>query len=396
MAKHPLREVAQTFTRLGCVCFGGPVAHIGHLRDAVVLRRRWLDEARFAELVALCQSLPGPSSSQLVFALGRHRAGPLGGILASVCFTLPSAAFMIAAAHGIARWPDAVRSGWLHGVHLAVIVILGQAVRAMGNALCPDRPRAAGCAVAAAAAFILPGALTQLAILAVAAAFGARWGRAHAEPVEPVERGPEAPQAWGPSRWTLGAYLACAVVLPLAARVTEVRWVREIDAFYRVGALVFGGGHVALPLLRAEVVARGWLDDRLLLAGYGAAQVVPGPLFTFAAYVGTAMHEGPWRAAAGLSCMCAMFLPGYLLIAGVLPVWEHLRVTPRARGAMAMVNAAVVGLVLAALCATVLATGVRGVRDVLAIVLGYLALDRLRAPTWALVGAFAVYGGRLS
>jgi chromate transporter len=379
-------EVAQVFLRLGCLSFGGPVAHLGYFRAELVERRRWLDDAHFGDLVALCQFLPGPASSQVVFALGMHRAGLLGALVASACFTLPSALLMIAFAYGVAEAGDLSRAGWLHGLKLAAVAVVAQAVWGMGQRLCPDRPRVALALASAATLLALPGAWTQVAVIAAGGVAGGalyRGGAAGAPPERARGHG------WAVAALALFGLLL--VGLPALAAATGARSVAVFDAFYRAGSLVFGGGHVVLPLLRAEVVPTGWVSDAQFLAGYGAAQAVPGPLFTFAAYLGAAMTPEA-RLGGGLLALGAIFLPAWLLIGGALPFWQRLRALPWAQAGLTGANAAVVGVLLAALYQPVFTEAVHGPLDAAAALVAFGLLHHGRAPPWAVVLGMAALG----
>lgn len=384
-----LLALSLVFLRLGCVSFGGPVAHLAHLRAEFVARRAWVDDAEYADLVALCQFLPGPASSQVVFALGMRRAGLAGALLASVCFTLPAAAMMIVLAHGVAHTRDLSRAGWLHGLKLAAVAVVAQAVRDMGARLCPDRARISLAVVAAAALLAWPSAVTQLAVMALGALAG--WGLYRDQVSAPDAAAADAPRgahlaAGGP----LMAFAALLVALPVLARATGSRDLALVDSFYRAGALVFGGGHVVLPLLRAEVVPRGWLSEDQFLAGYGAAQAMPGPLFAFSAYLGAAMR--PTSALRGALGAFAIFLPAWLLVGGAMPFWQRLRRRSAAQAALAGANATVVGVLLAALYAPVFTEAVRGPRDLLVVLLAFALLTAWKAPPWGVVLGCAAAG----
>jgi len=349
-------EILAAFLKLGLTSFGGPVAHLGYFRAEFVGRRRWFDDRSYSDLVALCQFLPGPASSQVGMAIGLARGGWLGALAAWCGFTLPSAFALIAFAYGIARWGGLAASGAVHGLKVAAVAVVAQAVWAMAKNLCPDRARA-GLAVAAALLVLaLPTALSQLAAIAVGGVAGWRLLKLpHQEPV--------AHQGFGVSR-TAGvvALLLFAVLLlglPLVAATTQsVAW-HVIAGVYRAGALVFGGGHVVLPLLQSTVVPAGVVSNEQFLAGYGAAQAVPGPLFTFSAYLGAIM--GGW--AGGLLLLVVIFVPAFLLVVGALPFWDALRQRDAVQSAMAGVNAAVVGILLAALYDPVWTSAIRGRLD---------------------------------
>ncbi len=390
-SKGRVGEVALAFLRLGCTSFGGPIAHIGYLREAFVHRDRWLDDDEFAELVALCQFLPGPASSQLVFALGMRRAGLAGALAASFCFTAPSAVAMIAFAYGVSSIATLSHAGWLHGLELAAVAVVAQAVRSMGEKLCTDRARIVLCVCAAAVLLVAPGALAQLVVLLLGALAGYVRYRNDGQPIERASA-PVTLRSKRGARFALALFSALLLGLPALARGTGARDALVFDAFYRAGALVFGGGHVVLPLLRAEVVPRGWVTEATFIAGYGAAQAVPGPLFTFSAFVGASMASGHARWLYGLFCLFALFLPAWLLIGGALPFWSLLRSKRWARAALAGANATVVGLLLAALCRPVFSESVRSASDLVAVIVAYLALERWKVPPWIVVVASAFAG----
>jgi len=385
-----ITEVGRVFLRLGCLSFGGPVAHLGYFRSEVVQKRRWLDDARFGDLVALCQFLPGPASSQVVFALGMLRAGLPGAFVASLCFTLPSAILMIVFARGVALAGDLHNAGWLHGLKLAAVAVVAQAVWAMGRRLCPDWARLAICLGAAAALLLSSGALAQVGVIAAGGAIGWWIYRRDIAPTAAV------PAASSVRHHAMGlaallAFAALLLALPLVASASGSRLLAEFDSFYRSGSLVFGGGHVVLPLLRAEIVPRGWLGDDAFLAGYGAAQAVPGPLFTFSAYLGAAMSAThPWLN--GFWCLLGIFLPSWLLVGGSLPFWHQLRSQPWAQAALAGTNAAVVGVLLAALHRPVMAEGIRNDHDLVAALLAFGLLSHGRVPPWLVVAGMAALG----
>lgn len=394
VAKDPplrtrLFEIAVAFTRLGVSSFGGPVAHLGYLRAELVGRRAWLDDAAFADLVALCQFLPGPASSQLVFALGMRRAGLGGALLASLCFTLPSAALMVAFALGVAHVDSVAQAGWLRGLKLAAVSVVALAVWEMGRKLCPDRARRLLALAAALLLWLSPSSLAQVGVIGAGALAGFALYRREA-PVAPPVVG--APGAHRLAALALALWGALLVALPALASATGLRVLHVFDAFYRSGSLVFGGGHVILPLLRAEVVPPGWVGDDAFLAGYGAAQAVPGPLFTFAAYLGAAMAPGRAAVPMGLLCLVAVFLPAWLLIGGALPFWDTLRARRWAQAALMGANAVVVGVLLAALAHSVVPEAIHAVSDGAVAALGLLLLLRFKAPAWLVVAALAAAG----
>jgi chromate transporter len=396
--RHPL-AILLIFLRLGLTSFGGPVAHLGYFRAEFVTRRGWLSEAAYAELVALCQFLPGPASSQVGMALGLQRAGYAGALAAWVGFTLPSALLMLAFALGLSGAAGGIPTGVLHGLKLAAVAVVAQAVWGMASTLCPDRTRLTLMALAAGALWLLPGAWMPPLVLALAGLFGALWldagsplpGATEPSDALPLAIGPRAALAW------LGLFVLLLVGLPLLASVFDSPALALVDANYRAGSLVFGGGHVVLPLLQAEFVTHGWVDAERFLAGYGAAQAVPGPLFTFGGFLGAVMLGasgnglGLWLG--GLLGLVAIFLPSFLLIAGVLPWWSRLRGRARLRAALTGINAAVVGLLVAALYQPVWQGAVTGAPDVALALLALIALQVWKVPPWAVVLAVAGVAG---
>lgn len=383
-----LGEIVAAFGKLGLISFGGPIAHLGYFHSEFVDRRRWIREADYADLVALCQFLPGPASSQVAFALGMRRAGLIGGLTASLCFTLPSAALLIGFAFGVAHAGDLSHAGWLHGLKLAAVAVVAQAVWGMGRRLCPDAARVTLCILAAAVLLIVPGASVQIGVIAAGGLIGLLLYRQETASAGLPER--VRGHAWAAA--AIVVFFALLFGLPGLADATHARHLAYFDSFYRSGALVFGGGHVVLPLLRQEIVPRGWLSDNVFLAGYGAAQAVPGPLFTFAAFLGTAMQPGRWAWANGLWCLAGIFLPAWLLIGGALPFWHTLRGRPWAQAGLRGANAAVVGVLLAALYTPVSTEAIHGPRDVAAVLLGFLLLQVWKAPSWGVVLGMAGLG----
>lgn len=364
-------EVFWAFLKLGVTAFGGPVAHIGYFRAEFVDRRRWLDDSRFSDLLALCQFLPGPASSQLGIALGLGRAGWSGALAAWVGFTLPSAFALILFGYGVTRWSGITSSGLIHGLKIAAVAIVAQAVWGMAKSLSRGRTRAAISVAAAALLVTLPSGLTQIAAIAIGGIAG------YVALVKPPAT-MLAAAASGLSRRTgaclLLAFATLLIVLPVWAGAVQSLSMQAIAAFYQAGALVFGGGHVVLPLLESSVVGNGWLDRDAFLAGYGAAQAVPGPLFTFAAYLGAVM-PGPLQGwAGGLTMLVAIFAPGALLIAGAMPFWETLRQRRAVQNALAGVNAAVVGILAAALYDPVWTSAIHRPADVALALTGFVLL----------------------
>lgn len=385
--------IFRTFLRLGLTSFGGPVAHLGYFRTEFVERRRWLSEAAYADLVALCQFLPGPASSQVGLALGMMRGGYRGAFAAWAGFTLPSAIALILLALGLAQAGEAVPTGALHGLKVVAVAVVAQAVWGMARSLCPDAPRRALMLAAAAVLIGWPGTLVQLLVIAVAAIVGLLALRPAADAVH--EALPMPVSARAGAVW-LALFFALLAGLPLLLAVLPSQALAVVDAFYRAGALVFGGGHVVLPLLQASVVPTGWVTNDAFLAGYGAAQAVPGPLFTFAAFLGASLQTTPTGWAGGLLALVAIFAPAFLLVAGTLPFWNSLRTRPRVRAALMGVNAAVVGLLLAALWSPVITSGIRGVGDVVLALAALVALMRWKWPPWVVVAGCAAIGWALA
>ena len=373
-------EVFRAFLKLGLTSFGGPVAHLGYFRDELVLRRKWIDEAGYADLVALCQFLPGPASSQVGFALGLLRGGPFGALAAFAAFTLPSALLLILFALGAASLTGPVGEGMIHGLKLVAVAIVAQAVWGMARSLAPDRERAFIALVAVAVVVFAGGSFGQIGAILWGAFMGLWLCRAAPAAIDGHLRF-RVPKAAGGV--CLALFCALFLLLPLMASTSQA--MALVDSFYRAGSLVFGGGHVVLPLLQAEVVPPGWVDDSAFLAGYGAAQAVPGPLFSFAAYLGFVAGPAPNGLAGAAIALAAIFLPGFLLLVGVLPFWDAFRTRPLAQAAMRGTNAAVVGILGAALYSPVWTSAVLSPADFAVALAGFLALTVWKAPPWAVV-----------
>lgn len=382
--RHPW-SIFLIFLRLGLTSFGGPVAHLGYFREEFVSRRRWLSEARYVELIALCQFLPGAASSQVGMAIGLSQAGYRGALAAWVGFTLPSAALLVLLAQGLCAQGEAMAAGALHGLKIVAAAVVAQAVWGMMRTLCPDTPRRVLMVIAACTALSVPGAWGQLAVILFAGLAG--WlllkpADRSGEDALAIDISPRAGVFW------LVLFVGLLLGLPALAHLLENQTLSLLDAFYRTGALVFGGGHVMLPLLQAEVVATGWIDKDLFIAGYGATQAVPGPLFTFAAFLGSAMQG--WSG--GLLCLLAIFAPSFLLLVGVLPFWARLRSRPRVQAAMLGVNAGVVGLLLATLYQPVGISAIFGLLDLALAAVALAALTLGRLAPWLVVLAGALVG----
>jgi chromate transporter len=376
-------EVLHAFLRLGLTSFGGPVAHLGYFRAEFVERRRWLDEAAYADIVALCQFLPGPASSQTGISIGILRAGLLGGLLAWLGFTAPSAALMISFGYGVGAFGDLADSAWLHGLKIVAVAVVAQAVWGMAKNLCPDRERVTIAVGTAMVVLAIPSALGQIGAIAVGGLIGWRLLRGGPQPRDQQMLAICLPRTL--SVIALVGFFVLLIGLPIIAAVMPSHTLALIASFYRSGALVFGGGHVVLPLLQAAVVPTGWVTNDAFLAGYGAAQAVPGPLFTFAAYLGTVMGPAPNGWLGGLICVIAIFLPSFLLLIGALPYWETLRRRPGVQAALRGVNAAVVGLLLAALYKPVWVSAIFEPADFAVGLFAFVLLAFWAAPPWLVV-----------
>ena len=382
--RSPL-EVLLVFLKLGVTSFGGPIAHLGYFREELVIRRRWVDEATYTDLVALCQFLPGPASSQVGFSLGLIRAGYWGGLAAWTGFTLPSAVLLTAFAYGAEALGGPIGRGVIHGLKLVAVAIVAQAVWGMARSLCPDRQRASIAGIAALLILLGNSPAMQIGAILLGGIAGAWLCRARM-PASMGTFGTAVSRRVGIAALTIFCLLLIA--LPALARVSQ--GVALFDAFYRSGALVFGGGHVVLPLLSKAFVTAGWVSEDAFLAGYGAAQAVPGPLFTFAAYLGAVVRPGPQGVAGAALGLVGIFLPGILVLLGALPFWDGLRQRAGAQAIMRGVNAAVVGLLGAALYNPLWTSSVKSAGDLALALLGFVLLTVWRTPPWVIVilGAF--------
>lgn len=381
-------EVLKVAVRLGLTSFGGPIAHLGYYREEYVIRRNWLDEKTFADLVSLCQMLPGPASSQVGIAIGLIRAGFPGALAFWAGFTLPSALALMVFAY-VLQGSQIEGTGWTHGLLVVAVAVVAQAVWGMARGLAPDRPRATIAVLAAIVAVIWHSALSQVLIIASAGLIG--WlllpgdsGRSAFPLRIPFSRR----GAW--ISW--GMFFGLLFLLPMLRQIASTRWLAMLDGFYRTGSLVFGGGHVVLPLLEAEVVSSGWMTSDQFLAGYGAAQAVPGPLFTFASYLGALI--GGWPGA--LLATAAIFFPSFLLITGALPFWERIRKLPGFQRALDGINAAVVGILLAALYDPLWTEAIQTPLDFSLALFAFALLRIWKVPPWAVVLLCAAGGALLS
>ncbi|MFZ5649304.1 MAG: chromate transporter [Bacillota bacterium] len=386
--KGSLLEVLGVSSRLGLTSFGGPIAHLGYFRDEYVVRRKWLDEKTYADLVALCQFLPGPASSQVGIAIGMIRAGFFGGIVSWFGFTLPSVLALTLFAYALQGF-DASNTGWLHGLMIAAVAVVAQAVWGMAKSLAPDRTRASIAISTAIIILLWPSPFSQIALIVAAGLLGWLF-----LPRPPAAEAP--PICVSLSRraaiasWII--FFALLAILPLIRQLSDSYWLAMFDSFFRVGSLVFGGGHVVLPLLQSEVVPTGWVTDAQFLAGYGAAQAVPGPLFTFASYLGMVMNG----VAGAVAATFAIFLPSFLLVTGGLPFWDYIRRRPGFQASLNSINAAVVGILLAALYNPVWIKAIKSPWDFSLALLAFGLLFIWKLPPWLVVLVCALGGMALS
>ena len=378
---HAVADVFLVALRLGVTSFGGPIAHLAYFRAEYVERRRWLDDARYAELVGLCQFLPGPASSELGIAIGITRAGLAGGLAAWLGFTLPSALALTAFA-AVVRQGQFVGAGWLHGLQIVAVAVVAQAVWSMARTLAPDRPRATMAFAATIAMLLWPSPVTQILIIAAAALLG--WRVVPAARTEPAAA---LGSTISPRLATAAGVLFMVLLLglPLMRLWVRSQTIALVDSFYRAGALVFGGGHVVLPLLQAAVVPPGWVTTAQFAAGYGAAQAVPGPLFTFAAYLGAVEGPQPHGPLGAAPALGAIFLPAFLLVVAALPFWNVVRTRLGVQAALRGVNAAVVGLLLAALYTPIWTSAIHRPGDLALALAAFGLLVVWRMPPWSVV-----------
>jgi chromate transporter len=387
MRERSALEVLLTFLKLGVTSFGGPIAHIGYFREELVVRRRWVDEAAYSDLVALCQFLPGPASSQVGFSLGMIRAGYVGGLAAWAGFTLPSAVLMTAFAYGAESLDGPIGRGVIHGLKLAAVAVVAQAVLGMARTLCPDRQRASIACVAALLILLSNSPRLQMGAILTGGIAGF-WLCRTPMPASTATLGTAVSRRAGIAALT--TYCLLLGALPAIARV--IRGIAPFEAFYRSGALVFGGGHVVLPLLSQAFVTPGWVSQDAFLAGYGAAQAMPGPLFTFAAYIGALVGPGPHGMAGAALGLLGIFLPGLLILLGALPFWDAFRQRAGAQAIMRGINAAVVGLLGAALYNPLWISSVKSGGDVAVALAGFVLLIAWRAPPLIVVILSALGG----
>lgn len=370
------------FLKLGCICFGGPVAHIGYFRHEFVNRLKWLSDHAYADLVALCQFLPGPASSQVGIALGLSKGGIRGAIAAWLGFTLPSALLMVSFGLLFIKLGIHDNAPWLHGLKVVAVAVVAQAIWGMSVSLCPDKTRASLAVFACIGSSIIPYAAGQILMIIIGGIFGLLFLHLN-------QSLPTSELVINISKRTgiflLISFIILLIFLPILSSYTINYPLQLFDAFYRSGSLVFGGGHVVLPLLQAKVVPNGWVDNSLFLAGYGAAQALPGPLFTFAAFLGAVSTNVPHGWLGALIALVAIFLPSFLLIVGTLPLWENLRQHPSMQRAILGINASVVGLLLTAFYQPVWSSAIFSLYDYLLAITAFLLLQFWRVPAWIVV-----------
>lgn len=388
--KSSVLDVFLAFLRLGLTSFGGPIAHLGYFRAEFVERRRWLDEHAYADLVGLCQFLPGPASSQVGIALGLLRAGIPGAIAAFLGFTLPSALMLVLFGLGISHFANQLDSGWLHGLKVVAVAVVAQALWGMGKTLAPDRKRATLAVAAAVVVTLIPSTAGQIGAIAVSGIIGCLFLGSDAELPHVALR---LRTGRGIGACLLMTFFLLLFGLPVLAGGSDSYAMKLFAGFYRAGALVFGGGHVVLPLLQSQVVPPGWVSNDAFLAGYGAAQAVPGPLFTFAAYLGAVSAQSPSGWAGAAIALAGIFLPAFLLVIGTLPFWESLRRYAGIKRAMLGINAAVVGLLLAAFYHPVWTSAIHSGVDFCVALGAFLLLVFWRWAPWVVVLAAAVVMG---
>lgn len=383
-----LLEILLVSTRLGLASFGGPVAHLGYFHNEYIRRRKWMDEKSYADLVALCQFLPGPASSQVGIGIGVMRAGVLGGIVSFIGFTLPSVIALIIFAL-LLNGLDVADAEWIHGLKIVAVAVVAHAILGMAQKLTPDLKRKTLALLALIATLLWQTAFTQVGIILIAAFLGYLLYRQHND-IEDSEI--HVPISKIFAAICLALFFGLLIFLPIVREVTALNWIAMFDSFYRSGSLVFGGGHVVLPLLEREFVPTGWLSEEAFLAGYGAAQAVPGPLFTFAAYLGAVMNG--WQG--GLLATVAIFLPAFLLIYGTLPFWSLLRRNPKIKGALMGVNAAVIGILISAFYHPIWTSSILTPVDFAFAAILFSMLVYWKLPPWIIVLVGAIGGSLMS
>ncbi|KRW90767.1 ChrA protein [Alicyclobacillus tengchongensis] len=381
-------EVLRVSTRLGLTSFGGPIAHLGYFHEEYVKRRKWLDEKSYADLVALCQFLPGPASSQVGIAIGIQRAGLLGGLIAWLGFTLPSAIALMIFAFVLKSF-NIQQSGWLHGLMIVAVAVVAQAVWGMATKLATGRVRGTIAILSAVITLLVPTSYVQVLIIIVSGIIGWRFFKTDAtQEIQPMH----IPVSRNAGIGFLISFFVLLIALPLLRLGIHNQALAMFDSFYRAGALVFGGGHVVLPLLQRDVVPTGWMTNAQFLAGYGATQAVPGPLFTFSAYLGFVSKPYPNGIVGGILALIAIFLPAFLLVAGALPFWNAIRSRPGFQSALAGINASVVGILIAALYNPVWTSAIKTSYDFCLAIVAFALLMIWKLPPWIVVIISAIGG----
>ncbi|MCM3410234.1 chromate transporter [Metabacillus litoralis] len=383
-----LMEILFISTRLGLTSFGGPVAHLGYFHNEYIRKRKWLDEKSYADLVALCQFLPGPASSQVGIGIGVMRAGVLGGIVSFIGFTLPSVIALIVFAL-ILQGVDVADAGWIHGLKIVAVAVVAHAILGMAQKLTPDLKRKTLALLALVITLLWQTAFTQVGVILLAAFIGFLL---YKENTHTDDADLQVPISKPFALICLSLFFGLLVLLPILRETTALNWIAMFDSFYRSGSLVFGGGHVVLPLLEREFVPTGWMSEEAFLAGYGAAQAVPGPLFTFAAYLGAVMNG--WQG--GLLATIAIFLPAFLLIFGTLPFWDALRRNPKIKGSLMGVNAAVVGILISAFYQPIWTSSILAPIDFALAAILFTMLVYYKVPPWIVVITGAIGGSLMT
>ncbi|PMC34811.1 ChrA protein [Bacillus sp. UMB0899] len=384
MSLRSLLEILLISTRLGLTSFGGPVAHLGYFHNEYIQRRKWLDEKTYADLVALCQFLPGPASSQVGIGIGVMRAGLLGGIVSFIGFTLPSVIALIIFALVLQRL-DIAETGWIHGLKIVAVAVVAHAILGMAKNLTPDLKRKTIALFALVATLLWQTTFIQIGVILIAGLLGYLFYKQHNQSEDAILRVPISKRF---ATFCLILFFGLLIFLPILREATQLNWIAMFDSFYRSGSLVFGGGHVVLPLLEREFVPAGWVSEEAFLAGYGVAQAVPGPLFTFAAYLGAVMNG--WQG--GLMATVAIFLPAFLLIYGTLPFWDSLRRNPKIKGALMGVNAAVVGILISAFYHPIWTSSILSSKDFAFAGILFSMLVYWKFPPWVIVLTGAIGG----
>lgn len=376
-----LLQVFFTALKLGCTSFGGPIAHLSYFHDEYVIKKRWISAHAYADLVALCQFLPGPASSQVGMAIGLSRAGIFGAIVSWIGFTLPSALILILFGLGLSKIDVNDQKHWLHGLKVVAVAVVAQAILGMGRKLCPDKERITIAIVTSVILLFFSSAILQISILILSGIFGIYFLKTTEElPHEQIQK-----RKKRIGFLFLVFFFFLLIILPLLRSKLNITEIQYFDSFYRAGALVFGGGHVVLPLLQTEVVPTGWVSNDLFMAGYGISNAIPGPLFAFSSFLGTVSSSSPNGWYGAILCLVAAFLPSFLLIIGILPFWEQLRKNKLIRKSMLGINASVVGILLAALYNPVWTSAVFSTKDFALVITGFLFLEFWKLPSWLVV-----------